>query len=189
MKGCIRTYTGRLFNVLRPKASQVDFRDMVHGLSNECRWAGQCRRFYSVLEHSIWVGKMAEEILAGAGIYGLTHDFHEAYCKDIPTPLAHCFTRLKTVKKRLDKAIFKHLGLPPPNAAQRRAVHAADAYAAWIESKMLFDSFRPAGREPPMKIRRATYVDYNSRKIMTPEQVRDTFELLYRGMKNDPKTN
>src|ERR1700693_75116 len=49
----IQTFTGRQFWPLDPRPEEVCIEDIAHGLSNECRFAGQCRSFYSVAQHSV----------------------------------------------------------------------------------------------------------------------------------------
>ena len=44
----IMLHSGALFDFLDPWASEFTIEDVAHGLSNICRYAGQCRAFYSV---------------------------------------------------------------------------------------------------------------------------------------------
>lgn len=103
----IRTYTGRKFWPLTPRADEVDIQDIAHALSLVCRWTGHTYCFYSVAEHSLRVSKLAEQLaladwrkLVGkatgehswarkVALWGLLHDASEAYLCDMPSPLKH----------------------------------------------------------------------------------------------------
>lgn len=89
--GWISTYTGRPFWPCDPELADIDIRDIAHALSNQCRFAGHVRRFYSVAEHSVRVMNWLIWAGAGPGIYywGLMHDTPEAYLVDLPRPLKH----------------------------------------------------------------------------------------------------
>src|ERR1019366_6096193 len=60
-KSAIRTYTGILFDFEEPEASPICIEDIAHSLSLLCRFAGHCREFYSVAEHSIRVSYVCPE--------------------------------------------------------------------------------------------------------------------------------
>lgn len=51
----IETYTGRKFYLLHPRPEDVDITDIAHALSNQCRYTGHTRMFYSIAEHSYHV--------------------------------------------------------------------------------------------------------------------------------------
>ena len=80
------TFTGVRFDLLSPRADQVDIKDIAQGLSNLCRYSGQCRRFYSVAEHSVIcyrqasvVGLVKQHVAKAV----LLHDAAEAYVGDM----------------------------------------------------------------------------------------------------------
>lgn len=80
----IQTFTGRQFWPLDPRADEVCIEDIAHALSNQCRFAGHTRIFYSVAEHSVRVSDVLPRDLALAG---LLHDASEAYLVDLPRPV------------------------------------------------------------------------------------------------------
>jgi hypothetical protein len=82
----IKTFTGKRFDVLNPDPDQICIEDIAHALSNQCRYGGHSRKFYSVAEHSIYVAMMCSWYNKLAG---LLHDASEAYLVDIPRPIKH----------------------------------------------------------------------------------------------------
>jgi hypothetical protein len=100
----IRTYTGRRFWPLDPRADEIFIEDVAHHLANECRFTGATYCHYSVAEHSVRVSKLAEQLILkqnktrGAAVitsarevalWGLLHDASEAYLKDLPRPVKY----------------------------------------------------------------------------------------------------
>lgn len=93
----IETFTGARFQPLNPIVADIRIHDIAHALSNQCRFSGHTRQFYSVAEHSVRVSRFVEERMRFANIspsrvrelalWGLLHDSAEAYLVDLPTPL------------------------------------------------------------------------------------------------------
>jgi hypothetical protein len=85
----ILTHTGRYVNPLDLRPDDVRIEDVAHALSNQCRYAGHTRTFYSVAEHSLWCAGYLEERGYGpdVALAGLLHDAAEAYLVDLPRPL------------------------------------------------------------------------------------------------------
>lgn len=176
--GYVRTFTGKHFNVLSPIPSQVDPKDIAHQLSLECRWGGATRRHYSVAEHSMWVARFARclvpaELKDLAAAWGLLHDAHEAYVKDVPTPIKVLLSeRYLQLCAGLDVAIkarFSMPNLPPVIVA---AVHAADHHAAWCEAEALLTAINGvtvAGDPPPQELLRLVPMRSDVRRTVIPE--------------------
>lgn len=80
----VQTYSGKKFFPLDPNDDDLEIEDIAHALSNQCRFAGHVREFYSVAQHSVLVSLdcRPENALAG-----LLHDAAEAYLTDLPRPL------------------------------------------------------------------------------------------------------
>lgn len=85
--GFIVTYTGKPFYPLDPRPEDIDVNDIIHALSNLCRFVGHCTSFYSVGQHSVLVSLMCAPEDA---FWGLLHDASEAYLVDVPSPLKRC---------------------------------------------------------------------------------------------------
>jgi len=80
----MHTFSGRWYFPLDPRVEEVHIEDIAHGLSNQCRFNGQSRRFLSVAEHCYWASYIGPEDEA---LERLLHDAAEAYIGDIIRPL------------------------------------------------------------------------------------------------------
>lgn len=112
----MQTYTGRQFWPLDPCAADVCIEDIAHALSNQCRFAGHCERFYSVAEHSIRVGWLmrqyvADEFRNRAALAGLLHDAAEAYLVDLPRPIKRTVSGYKDAEDRVMAAIIERFSV------------------------------------------------------------------------------
>lgn len=122
-RGVLRTHSGLTVNPDRPLPESIRLDDIIFGLSNGCRFAGQIRG--SILEHSWRVyqyvrdtGGTVNDMLAA-----LLHDATEAYYSDLPSPVKKRCPQYKRLETKLQKVIFTKYGLNPkiPNI-----VHWAD---------------------------------------------------------------
>lgn len=83
----IQTYTGKKIDIERPSSKLIDIRDIAHGLSLQCRFAGQCRTFYSIAQHSIYAYQLCKDQPFDIRMWALLHDAAEAYISDVSTPV------------------------------------------------------------------------------------------------------
>jgi hypothetical protein len=87
----IQTLSGRRVDPFAPDPAEIDLDDIAQAMSNQCRFGGHCRVFYSVAQHSCLVA----DLVAGEGheaidqLWALLHDAPEAYLVDLPHPLKH----------------------------------------------------------------------------------------------------
>jgi hypothetical protein len=134
----IQTYSGKAFHYDAPTPDMVDIRDIAHALSNLCRFAGHCKRFYSVAEHSVLVSLLVPPQYA---LQGLLHDATEAYVVDVPRPLKEMLTDYQDVEDTVWKVIAEKFGLPE---TLHQSVKLADNMLLLSERNALFD------RPPPI---------------------------------------
>lgn len=113
----IETFTGRTFCPLAPSFPDICIEDVAHALSNQCRFSGHTRHFYSVAEHSVRVSRWIEA--RGYDhtdqLWGLLHDASEAYLVDLPTPLKadrRLGDSYRKAERRLMLAVCKRFSLP-----------------------------------------------------------------------------
>lgn len=126
----ILTYTGKKFYVMDPRPEDICIEDIAHGLSNMCRFSGQCRTFYSVAQHSLIVSDHCPD----AELQGLMHDATEAYIGDMVRPLKHSMPAYKTAELKLWACICEKFGMPIDMHPQ---VKAADNRALMTERRDL----------------------------------------------------
>lgn len=111
--------SGHLFDFLDPHGSDFTIDDVAHGLSLVCRYTGQCRRFYSVAEHSLLVSDIATDYPYEA----LLHDAAEAFIGDVTRPLKQLLPEYKRIEAVVEDAVIERFGLDPN---YRASVKAAD---------------------------------------------------------------
>lgn len=104
----MQTFSGRQFWPLDPRPEEVFIEDIAQGLSNCCRYAGQCEVFYSVAEHSVLCSQVVPEKDALAA---LLHDSPEAYIHDITRPVKRFLTGYKEIQDELWACIAHRFGL------------------------------------------------------------------------------
>jgi hypothetical protein len=138
VEAAIQTASGRRFSLLEPRAAEVEIGDVAHALSNQCRFGGHSRVFYSVAQHSCVVADAVEAESADATttLWALLHDASEAYLVDLPHPIKHRTAlgeAYREVEAGVTAAIAERFGLPPapPKVVKRvdREVLAAERLA------------------------------------------------------------
>jgi len=107
----IQTYTGKQFYPLDPSSEEIDILDIAWSLSNQCRYNGHCRKFYSVAEHSVLVSFHVPERYA---LQGLLHDASEAYLLDVPKPIKHFLKGYAKIEEKLNIVIANRFGITYP---------------------------------------------------------------------------
>lgn len=80
----LHTYTGICAEILAPTVDMVCIEDIARSLSNQCRFNGHVREFYSVAQHSVYVSNAVHD---GLAIPALLHDAAEAYLGDLIRPI------------------------------------------------------------------------------------------------------
>lgn len=112
--GSIATYSGRVFTPLAPVVDDIAIEDIAHALSQNCRFTGHTREFYSVAQHSVLVSEIVPGELA---LTGLLHDASEAYLSDIARPIKQqqeFGAAYREVESRLEDAIARRFDLVYP---------------------------------------------------------------------------
>jgi hypothetical protein len=112
----LQTISGRWVNPFEPDPEQIDIGDIARALSNQCRFGGHCRAFYSVAQHSVHVSELVEA--RGGDVEdvfaALMHDAGEAYLGDMPHPIKHrspLGAAFREAEAHLEGAIHERFGV------------------------------------------------------------------------------
>ena len=104
----IKTYTGIMFDPLKPNIDLIRIEDIAHALAMLCRANGHFKSFYSVGQHCI---NCAEE--AAARGYSarvqlgcLLHDGSEAYLSDVTRPVKKALPKYLEIEEPLQNVIW-----------------------------------------------------------------------------------
>lgn len=116
------TFTGKHLDLENITPDQIDIKDITHALGNICRFSGQTKWFYSVLQHSVLLEKIYNELIPNASpknrLACLLHDATEAYLGDITRPVqdyfyAKCHFDLHKYEYPIQNIIFEKFDVSP----------------------------------------------------------------------------
>ena len=115
----------------------TDLWPLVRAIGGLRRFNNHTRWPIFVTQHSVAVSLL---VPPAARAYALLHDLHEGVTGDIPTPVKRMLGfetggALDALCDRLDLAIWRAAGLPPPDETIRAAVRAADAAVLMAERR------------------------------------------------------
>lgn len=123
-KSWMITASGRKLLFLNPATHAISLMDIAHHLSNVCRFTGAVSQFYSVAQHSVFVGQLVKTALDDEGVdresveywdqilAGLLHDAEEAYVNDLSSPLKACIRgKYKWIAVGIRRCIFEKFGI------------------------------------------------------------------------------
>lgn len=114
--------SGNYFDLCDPWGSQFTIEDIAHGLSHTCRYAGQCRMFYSVAEHSFHTSFLVPKHLQLAA---LMHDAAEAFIGDVTRPLKSLLPAYKRIEMDVEDAVAQRFGITGMDAEEVKAADLA----------------------------------------------------------------
>lgn len=116
----IQVANGNTIDPLNPDPADIHIEDIAHALSNQCRFSGHVKKFYSVAEHSI---KVSHAVPKEDALWGLLHDASEAYLVDVPSPIKNDLfgKQYREVEDMLMSVICEKYGLDPEMPASVKA--------------------------------------------------------------------
>lgn len=179
----MQTYSGKQFWPLDPSADEVCIEDIAHSLALQCRFAGHCRSFYSVAQHSALVSHEAEaivrerqeilkkpdaEVLRMVALMGLLHDASEAYLVDVPRPVKPHLNGYRAFEDGVMFAVCERFGMAYENNLLWHDVKEADNVLLATEARDLMKP--PPVPWAPMPPPRAEFID-----PWAPEKARSIF--------------
>ena len=123
-KDYLGTYNGTVFYPLSNETYDVNLEAIAFSLSNNTRFCGHTKEFWSVAQHSLLVSKVIKDKLCSeireckldlnlAMLYGLLHDASEAYLSDICRPIKQYLPDYKKYEQLVQTKILKTFGLYP----------------------------------------------------------------------------
>jgi len=138
MNNFMLTRSGKKFFPFAPRLDDIEINDIIHALSNICRFAGHTSKFYSVAQHSVIVAQTIE--LSGGTpievIAGLLHDAPEAYLIDLPTPIKEELPVYRSAEALWWDLICKQWGIPKSQVIEEK-IKQADMRAFFTEARDL----------------------------------------------------
>lgn len=169
----IQTRNGVAFYPFDPRPEEILIEDIAHALSNQCRFSGHVKTFYSVAEHSVHVSRICDPKDA---LWGLLHDASEAYLQDMARPIKHLpeMEPYRVIEGDLQDRVIARFELP---ITQPDSVTLADHRMLAREANDLMAPLLP-GRERWMVL-----LDGSEPHVsvpMFPEQARLAFMDRYR---------
>jgi len=136
--GWIQTRSGGRIWLMDPLPSDIDVADIACGLAKQCRFAGQCRGFMSVAQHSVIVADalQADGARPELALAGLLHDAAEAYLGDMVSPFKKAMPEYRLAEARMLEAIAVALDVDV-NLMRGEEVRRADVRALATERRDL----------------------------------------------------
>lgn len=181
------TSDGQALDLLDPQPGAITAGDIAWALAQENRFSGRCIRPYSVAEHSLLVCEIAEVEL-GLDVHGqfaaLLHDAHEAYTRDMSTPLKQVLgSAWQAHEQRWQRVVQKAFGCITSSTAHAAAIKEADLLALATERRQLMPLAGPAWQLLE-GIKPVPWVDLMSpqRVAMTWADWRDRWLDTYQGL-------
>lgn len=112
MNSIIHLYSGKRFNLLKPRPQDVDIESVAHGLSQIVRWTGQCSEPITVGQHSCLCCDMGPP---EHKFSLLCHDMQESLVNDCSRPLKDLIPQYSAIEHRIEKMMCRKYGIPYPH--------------------------------------------------------------------------
>jgi len=140
-KDNIKTYTGIYFNPLEIKVENIEFRDIAHSLSLQCRGGGHIKHFFSVAQHSIncSLEAKARGFSKKVQLACLLHDASEAYISDITRPVKRQLEQYMEIEKLIQDQVWDTLFEEPLNNEELYQVFEIDEVMLYYELEYLLE--------------------------------------------------
>jgi uncharacterized protein len=178
MSAWIQTFTGREFHYHAEKPD-IHIEDIAQGLSNQSRYAGQCKHFYSVAQHTVLGVDVAMRVHGNmdlARVFFL-HDASEAYLVDVPRPIKGDLKGYTEIEDRISKAIYDHFNISGEVVqANQKLCKEIDMRILITEKNQLFDKYHKWTMEDEFP---EYHPETVSIQYWTPQKARKKFLNLY----------
>lgn len=115
----IMTASGKYYNFFEPEKYKFEIEAIAHSLSQQCRWTGNCRKFFSIAQHSVLVSKHVPKEHALAG---LLHDGIESVMGDCSTTLKSLLPLYKELEYKAEREMFKQFNIEFPMSKEIKKI-------------------------------------------------------------------
>lgn len=132
----IRTRSGAFLDFNDPDPDTILLEDIAVALSRAPRFNGHTGPFYSVAQHSVYVGRLISDV--EQRVKGLLHDASEAYIADVPTPAKRLMPDYYRLEASVMSAVAKKFGLPE-GFQHEDVVTQADRAMLFLERDAMID--------------------------------------------------
>lgn len=124
----IKTFSGIMFDPVKPFSEGIIIEDIAHALSMLCRANGHFKTFYSVGQHCINCMNEAKArgLSALVQLACLLHDGSEAYLSDVTRPVKEELPKYKEIEAPLQNMIWSKWLERPLNDEEYRQVFEID---------------------------------------------------------------
>jgi hypothetical protein len=137
----ILTASGREIALARTTHADITLHDISHALGQINRYAGHCRRPYSVAEHSLLVADIAQRrygLDVSGQLAALMHDGHEAYVGDVSSPVKELLDHTwHNLEARVERSVRIAFSILVPCDVYRDIIKACDIVALATERAQL----------------------------------------------------
>ena len=131
-----QTFSGGIICPQDPIGDEIKIEDIAHALSQQPRFGGHLREFFSVAQHCILVSHYCARRDA---LWGLLHDASEAYIADICRPVKKGLIGYKEAEDKLMAAVCQKFGL---DLVMPASVKEADDLLICLESNQFLAPLR-----------------------------------------------
>lgn len=187
-----QTYSGKMFDILNPKAEDICFEDIAQSLSKICRFKGHTEFNYTVAQHSRLVASVVSRQTKDPRVRwaALMHDAHEAYVGDIPGPWKPLVSvdgwSLEFISETIDELIQEALlGFTLDLTEEEKAlVHRADRALICQEKQLVLHVTDIQWSDSFMNFELATIEEVHIEPESYVKTIQE-FENLYKLLTND----
>jgi len=104
----IRLHSGAKFDFRNIDINSININDIAHSLSQQTRFTGHAKSFYSVAEHCCRGTRIVDGDLK---LNFLLHDATEAYMGDLNNPLKQIIPQFKEIEAQIDRIVAQKFEL------------------------------------------------------------------------------
>ena len=141
LDGCMRTLSGKKFDLLNPSPDMININDIASGLANSGHFSGQSPYMFSIAQHCVMVcdeyALQNPDAPDKMKLLALMHDASEGYTGDLIKPLKVLLPGFVEIENRIMAAISIRYNLP---ASRLPEIKPYDLYIQNVEYNAFYRS-------------------------------------------------